>query len=108
MITSFLQLNYSLAVITPLPALLLGHLNQTGSVIILGTLPSGVILAAATYTYFGAAPTTPGVLSSSGHINLDFVWLNPLAAAFCRAIEVLCRRILFKLLVPKPLELIIE
>lgn len=108
MVTSFLQLDHSLAVVAPLPALLLGHLDQAGCLIVLGALSSGVIFATTTNTYLGAASPTTSIFSSSGHISLDFARLDPITAAFRRAIEVLRSRILFKFLIPKPLELIIK
>lgn len=85
-VASLFQLHHSLAVVAPLPALLFGHLNQTGGLIVLWTLPSGMILAATTDTNFGAASTTPSILSSSWHINLDLAGLDPFTAAFCRAV----------------------
>jgi hypothetical protein len=107
-VASFFQLHHSLAIVAPLPPLLLGHLDQTGGLVVLRTFPSGVINATTTDTCFGVAPTTSSILSSSGHINSDLTWLDPLTAAFSRAVQVLCSSILFEFLVPKPLELIIE
>jgi hypothetical protein len=108
MVASFFQLYHSLAVVAPLPAFLLGHLDQTGSLVVLRTLPSGVILATTTDTYFGTASTASSVFATRGHIHLDLAWLDPLTAPFCRAVEVFRSSILLKLLIPEPLELIIE
>lgn len=108
MVTSFLQLNHSLAVVASLPALLLGHLHHTSGVVVLWTFPSCVVLAVTTNTYFGVASTTPTIFSSGSHIDLDLAWLDPFTAAFRRAIKVFRSGVLFELLVPEPLEFIIE
>lgn len=46
-IATFLELYYSLAAVASLPALLLGHLNQTISLFVLGAFALGVEFAVA-------------------------------------------------------------
>lgn len=100
MVASFFQLNYSPAVVAPLPALFLSHLHQTIDIVVLRAFSSGVILAVAQDTYLGAASTTASILSPSGQIDTYLVGFNPFTAAFRRAVHVLCGCVFFKLLVP--------
>ena len=108
MVASFSEFNHSLAIVAPLPALLFRHLHQALSLVVLWAFPSCVVLAIAQDTYFSAASTTTSVFPSGGQVNTKLAWLDPFTAAFCRAVEILGSRILFKLLVPKSLELIVE
>ena len=108
MIATFLELNHSLTIVASLPALFLRHLHYALGIFVLWTLSSRVILAVAQDAYFGAASTTAGVLSSRGQVNADLIRFNPFATAFSRAIKIFGGSVLFKFLVPKPLELIVE
>lgn len=67
-----------------------------------------MVLVVAQETYLGATPATASILSSSGQVYADLVWLNPFTAAFSRAVEVSGSGILLKFLVPKSLEFIVE
>lgn len=107
-IAAFLELNHSLTIVASLPALFFRHLHYALGLLVLWALSSRVILAVAQDTYFGAASTTASVLSSRGQVNTDLIRFNPFATAFSRAIKIFGSCVLFKFLVPKPLELIVE
>lgn len=108
MVTPFLQFNDGFAVVTLLPALLLGHLHYAFGLFVLWTISPGVILAVAQDAYFSAASATTSILSSCGQVDANLGRLDPFTAAFRGAVQSVSSRVLFILLVPKSLELIVE
>lgn len=107
-VAPFLELNHSLAIIASLPTLLLRHLYQTLGPFVLWTFSSCVKLTVAQNTDLGTALATTGIFSPSSQIDADLTGFDPLTAALCRTVEVLGSGVLFKLLVPKSLESVIE
>jgi hypothetical protein len=85
-IATFLQLDYSLAAVASLPALLLGHLYQAVGLLVLGAFALRVELAVAEYADLGVARAAACVLASVCRVHLDLGRFDPLATPFRGAV----------------------
>jgi hypothetical protein len=107
-IATFLQLHYSLAAVASLPTLLLGHLNQTVSLLVLWAFSLSVEFAVAQYADLCVACAASCVLSTVCRIHFDLGWLDPLATSLCRAVKAVTGGVLLEFFVPKDFELVVE
>jgi hypothetical protein len=107
-ITPFLELHYGSAIVASLPALVFCHLHKTVCLLVPWTLSSCVEFAVAQNANLGITPTATSVLSPVGQVHAYLRWLDPVPASFGRAIKSIIRRVFLVLLVPKPLEFVVE
>jgi hypothetical protein len=107
-VAAFFQLNHSLAIVTPLPALFLGHLHQAIRFLVLWTLALGVEPLVAQYAYFCRACSATGISPSICQIHANPRRLNPLSTSFAWTVESICCGIFLVFLVPQNLELVVE
>lgn len=85
-VATLLQFNYSLAVVTSLPTLLLRHLHEARGPLILWTFSSCMVLVVAQDTYFRTASATASVFSSCGQVDANLTRFDPFTTAFRRTV----------------------
>lgn len=86
MVTALLQLYYSLATVTPLPALLFCHLHQAIGLFVFWAFPSCVEFAAAEDAYFRLTGAASCILTAIRKVCANPGRLDPLPAALGRAV----------------------
>lgn len=108
MIASFLEFNHGSAFVAPLPAFVLGLLQEPGSFFV-PWAPSRVVpFAIAGYTNLRFATATASHLTSRITVAVDVGWLDPFATLSHWAVHAIPCRVFGKLAVPRLLERAIE
>lgn len=108
MVAALLQLYHSFAVVTSLPPLVLGHLDETVRLLVPGAFSSRMEFAVAEDAHLCIASTTTGILASVGQIHANFGRLDPFTTPLIWAVEAVLRGIFLIFLIPKPLEFVVE
>lgn len=107
-VASFLEFNHGSAFVAPLPAFVLGLLQEPGSFFV-SWAPSWVVpFAIAGYTNLRFATATASHLTSRITVAMDVGWLDPFATFSHWAVHTVSCRIFGKLAVPRLLERAIE
>lgn len=108
MVAALFELDDSLAVVAPLPALFLGHLHQTICLFILGTLSSGVEPVVAQDAYLCVTSSAAGILHTVGQVHTDLGGFDPFSTILGWAVQSVGRGVFLILFVPQLLELVVE
>lgn len=105
-IASFFQLDHSPAIVTSLPARLLGSFEKLVGLFILGTILSTMPFSIAKTTDFRLTATALPILSAI--LLMDISWFDPFATSSGRTIYTILRRVFGKLCVPVLLKFVIK
>jgi hypothetical protein len=108
MITPFFELHHSPAVVAPLPALILGQLDETVRLLISRALSTSVESATAHNTYLGAASSATSILATGDAIHAYLGRFDPFPTPFVWTIHSIGGSIFLVFLIPQSLELVIE
>jgi hypothetical protein len=105
-IASFLQLDHSPAIVTSLPARLLGSFEEPVGLFILGTILCTMPFSIAKTADFRLTATALPVLLAI--FFMDISWFDPFATSSGRTIYTILRRVFGKLCIPVFLKFIIK
>lgn len=107
-VTAFRQLHHRATAVAALPALLTAHIEERSGISVVVTVASAMPPPTASLTSFGLAFRTCAVAPADGAIQLDIFRVDPLTAAFGRAVKPVARGVFVVFLVPEEFKLVAE
>lgn len=105
-VAALVKFNHSSAVVAALPTLFFSQIDKSLSLWIFGTFAGGVQFVVAQGADLGLAFGTATILAAMELVHIGR--LDPLAAAFCRAVEAVLCGVLLILGVPEEFEFVVE